>query len=285
VLPNFLIGLREGLEAALIVSILVAYLGRLGRRDLLPKLWIGISAAIALALGVGALLTWGPYTLTFQAQETIGGSLSIVAVGLVTWMILWMSKHARNLKSELQSKVDVALGGSATALVVLGVVSVGREGLETAFFVWASLNTGGILIGFIGTVLGILTAVALAVLISLGVIRINLGRFFTWTGALLVVVAAGVLAYGIGDLQEAGVLPGVTAHAFSIGHVIPPTSWYGALLSGLFNLSPEPTWLQVVAWVAYVVVVGAAFAWRQRRGAARAPATVAAAPPVGAASH
>jgi len=275
VLPNYLIGLREGLEAGIIVSILVAYLGRLGRRDLLPKLWVGISAAIAISLAVGALLTWGPYTLTFQAQEIIGGSLSIVAVGMVTWMIMWMAAHARGLKGELQQKVDSALtsaaSGSAFALVVLGVVSVGREGLETAIFVWASVNTGGVVVGFIGTVLGILTAVVLSVLISLGVIRINLSRFFTWTGALLVIVAAGVLAYGVGDLQEAGVLPGVGAHAFSIAHIVPPTSWWGILLAGLFNLTAEPTWLQVVVWVAYVLAVGALFLWRQR-SAARAPA-------------
>jgi high-affinity iron transporter len=277
VLPNYLIGLREGLEAGLIVSILVAYLGRLGRRDLLPKLWIGIAGAIALSLGVGAILTWGPYGLSFQAQEIIGGTLSIVAVGLVTWMIMWMARHARGLKTELQQKVDTALGGSAIALVVLGVVSVGREGIETALFVWASASTGGILVGFIGSVLGILTAVVISILISVGVIRINLGRFFTWTGALLVIVAAGVLAYGVGDLQEAGVLPGVGVHAYSIAHIVPPTSWWGILLAGLFNVTAEPTWLQVVVWIVYTAVVGTLFLLRQRRAAAPRPAAAPAA--------
>ncbi|TPW73126.1 iron uptake transporter permease EfeU [Schumannella sp. 10F1B-5-1] len=265
-LANYLIGLREGLEAGLIVGILVAYLRKSGRRDLLPKLWIGITAAIALSLGVGAILTWGPSTLSFQAQEIIGGGLSIVAVGFVTWMVLWMAKHAPTLSRELRERADAAiLGGSAVGLVVLGVVSVGREGIETAIFVWASVSaTGTPTIGFLGAILGILTAVALSAAISLGFLRIDLGRFFRWTGIVLVVVAAGVFAYGVGDLQEAGVLPGIGQHAFSLAAIVPPTSWWGILLAGLFNLTAEPTWLQVIVWVAYVAIVLPLFLLRQR---------------------
>lgn len=254
-LANVLIGLREGLEAGLIVGILVAYLHKIERRDVLPKLWIGISAAILLSLGVGALLTFGPYGLSFQAQEVLGGGLSILAVGLVTWMIFWMAKHARRLSSELRADVDRAIGGSALGLVVLGTVSVGREGVETALFVWASVNAGAdAVLGTLGAVLGILIAVLLAYLIYRGFVRINLSRFFFWTGAVLIVVAAGVLAYGVGDLQEASVLPGWGVHAFSLGAVIPTTSWYGALLAGIFNFTPEPTWLQLIAWLAYLAV-------------------------------
>lgn len=254
-LANALIGLREGLEAGLVVGILVAYLIKIGRRDVLPKLWIGIAAAILISLAVGAILTFGPYGLSFQAQEILGGGLSIVAVGMVTWMIFWMAKHARNLKGELQGQLDRAIGGSALGLVVIGVVSVGREGIETALFVWASVkSTGDPVLGTIGAVLGILVAVVIAYLIYRGFVRINLSRFFFWTGVFLIIVAAGVLLYGIGELQEVSVIPGAGVAAFSVVAVIPPSSWYGNLLGGLLNFTPEPTWLQVAAWVAYVVV-------------------------------
>ena len=254
-IANALIGLREGLEAGLVVGILVAYLKRIGRTDVLPRLWIGIGLAIALSLGVGALLTWGPYGLSFQAQEALGGGLSLVAVALVTWMIFWMARHARHLKGELQNQLDRALQDSALGLVALGVVSVGREGIETALFVWASVkSSGNAVLGTIGAFLGLLAAAIIAYGIYRGVVRINLRTFFLWTGAFLVVVVAGVFAYGLGDLQEAGLLPGGTQPAFSIAAMIPPTSWYGIVLAGVFNFTPEPTWLQVVGWVVYLVV-------------------------------
>ena len=255
-LPNFLIGLREGLEAGLIVGILVAYVNKLGRRDILPRLWLGITIAIAISLGVGAILTWGPYGLSFQAQEILGGGLSVLAVGLVTWMIFWMGRHARALKHELHSKLDAAIAGAGMGIVVIGFVSVGREGIETALFIWASVaSSGNALTGTIGAVLGILVSVVIAYLIYRGLVRINLGRFFLWTGLFLILVAAGVLSYGIGDLQEAGVIPGWGQPAFSVGGLIPPSSWYGTVLGGLFNFTPEPTWAQFIGWLAYLAVV------------------------------
>ena len=254
-LANYLIGLREGLEAGLIVGILVAYLGKLGRRDLLGKLWIGIGIAVAISLGVGALLTWGPYAMTFQAQEILGGTLSLLAVAMVTWMIFWMGTHGRTLSSELRGRVDTALTGSWIAIVVLGAVSVGREGVETALFVWASVAGGNDpVLGTIGAVLGILTAIVISWGIAKGLVRINLGKFFTWTGVFLIIVAAGVLSYAIGDLQEAAVIPGGGVPAYSLTAVIPPGGWLHAVLSGIFNFTPEPTWAQVIGWLAYVTV-------------------------------
>ena len=253
VLANALIGLREGLEAGLVVGILVAYLRKLGRDDLLPRLWLGIGLAIALSLGVGAVLTWGPYGLSFQAQELLGGALSLLAVGLVTWMIFWMLRHARGLSGELRSKVDATVASGA-GLVALGIVAVGREGVETALFIWASVNSSGeAVLGTIGAALGLVVAVVISYLIYRGFVRINLAVFFRWTGLFLIVVAAGVLAYAIGDFQEAGLLPG-GAPAFSLAGIIPATSWYGALLAGLFNFTPEPSWAQVIAWLAYLAV-------------------------------
>lgn len=265
-LANVLIGLREGLEAGLVVGILVAYLHKIDRRDVLPRLWIGIGGAIVLSLIVGAVLTWGPYGLSFEAQEVLGAALSIVAVGLVTWMIFWMARHARRLSGELRADVDKALTGTGLGLVILGTVSVGREGIETALFVWASVNAGAdAALGTLGAVIGILIAIGLAYLIYRGFVRINLSRFFFWTGIALIVVAAGVLSYAVGDLQEAGVLPGASTYVFSLGAVIPVTSWYGALLSGLFNFTPEPTWIQLIAWAAYIAITLAFFLRVNRR--------------------
>jgi len=255
VLANALIGLREGLEAGLVVGILVAFLNKLDRRDVLPKLWAGIAGAILISLAVGAVLTFGPYGLTTQAQEALGGSLSIAAVALVTWMIFWMARHARHLKGELQGQLTSALAGSAAAIVVLGIVSVGREGVETALFIWASITSSGqALLGSIGALLGIVASIVIAYLIYRGFVRINLSRFFFWTGLFLVVVAAGVFAYGLGDLQEAGILPDGAA-AYNLSAIIPPSSWYGTLLGGLFQFRADPSWLQVIGWLLYVAVV------------------------------
>ena len=276
-LANFLIGLREGLEAGLIVGILVAYLNKLGRRDVLPRLWIGIGAAIGVSLATGAILTWGPYGLSFQGQEILGGVLSIVAVGLVTWMIFWMGRHARELKHDLQSRLDAAIAGAGMGIVVIGFVSVGREGVETALFIWASVNSGGsAVVGTLGALVGIVAAVVVSYLIYRGLVRINLSRFFTWTGLFLILVAAGVLSYGVGDLQEAGLIPGGDLQAFSLATVIPPTSWYGTILGGLFNFTPEPTWAQFIAWLGYLIAVTLLFL-RQVHSTARPAASAAAA--------
>lgn len=272
---NYLIGLREGLEASLVVCILIAYLVKTERRDALVPVWAGIGVAVALALGFGCALTFGSQELTFKAQEALGGSLSIIAVGLVTWMVFWMRRTARHLRAELHGKLDAALRMGTAALVATAFLAVGREGLETALFVWASVRASGD--GshgpLIGVVLGLLTAVAMGWLFYRGAVRIDLARFFTWTGAMLVVVAAGVLAYGVHDLQEAEFVGGLRDKAFDISATIPPDSWYGTLLKGVFNFQPDPTVLQVVVWLLYLVPTLVFFF---------APARAAAGPPTGA---
>ncbi|MFD3479284.1 iron uptake transporter permease EfeU [Streptomyces sp. NPDC058695] len=253
---NYLIGLREGLEASLVVCILIAYLVKTDRRDALRPIWIGIAVAVAVALGFGFALTFGSQELTFEAQEALGGSLSIVAVGLVTWMVFWMRRTARHLKAELHGKLDAALQMGTAALVATAFLAVGREGLETALFVWASVRASndGTHGPLIGVLLGLLTAVVLGWLFYRGALRINLAKFFTWTGGMLVIVAAGVLAYGVHDLQEAQFLGGLSSKAFDISGTIPPDSWYGTLLKGVFNFQPDPTVLQVVVWLLYLAV-------------------------------
>ncbi|KUO23059.1 iron uptake transporter permease EfeU [Streptomyces dysideae] len=252
---NYLIGLREGLEAGLVVCILVAYLVKTERRDALKPVWTGIGVAAALALGFGCALEFGSQELTFEAQEALGGTLSILAVGLVTWMVFWMRRTARHLKAELHGRLDAALQIGTGALVATAFLAVGREGLETALFVWTSVRAAGdgSTTPVIGAGLGLATAVFLGWLFYRGALRINLARFFTWTGGMLVVVAAGVLAYGFHDLQEADWLPGLTDRAFDISGTVPPDSWYGTLLKGIFNFQPDPTVLQVTVWLLYLI--------------------------------
>ena len=261
-LANLLIALREGLEAALVVSIIVAYLVKSDRRDALPKLWLGVGLAALVPLVAGAIMTWGPKTLTFQAQEILGGTLSFVAVGLVTWMIFWMGKNARELKGELEGSLSKTLaeGGSGWGVVWIAVVAVGREGVETALFVWATVRSSietSIMQTTAGVVTGLVLAVVLGVLIYQGAVRINLRIFFAVTGYFLIVVAAGIVAYGIGDLQEAGLLPGHTSHAWDLSSYLPantsPLHWLYVLLEAMFQLNLQPSVLQVLGWCLYIV--------------------------------
>ena len=261
-IANLLIALREGLEAALVVSIIVAYLVKTDRRDALPKLWIGVGLATLIPLVAGAIMTWGPKTLSFQGQEILGGTLSFVAVGLVTWMIFWMGKNARELKGELEGSLSKALAedGSGWGVVWIAVVAVGREGVETALFVWATVRSSietSIMQTTVGVVTGLVIAIVLGVLIYQGAVRINFRIFFATTGYFLVVVAAGIVAYGIGDLQEAGVLPGIMSHAWDLSSYLPastsPLHWLYVLLQAMFQFNLQPTVLQVVGWWVYIV--------------------------------
>jgi high-affinity iron transporter len=279
-LGNYLIGLREGLEASLVVTILVAYLVRSDRRHLLPRVWAGVALAIGVSLAFGALLTFGPRGLTFEAQEAIGGSLSIVAVAFVTWMIFWMARAARGLGGELRGRIDVAADAGRWSLALVAALAVGREGLETALFLWAATQTAttGAISAvpawepITGAVLGLATAVVLGYLLYRGAVRINLSRFFTWTGGFLIVIAAGVLGYGVHDLQEAGILPGLNNLAWDVSGSLDEGSWYGALLKGVFNVSAQTTWLQLVVWTLYVAVTMTFFVRGVRRRARPQPA-------------
>ncbi len=285
-LGNYLIGLREGLEATLVVVILVAYLVKSDRREMLGRIWGGVAIAVAVSLAFGALLTFGPRGLSFEAQETIGGLLSIVAVGFVTWMVMWMARSARSLSGDLKNRVDVAAAAGGASLVLVAMLAVGREGLETALFLWAATqaatNSDGSTVGpLLGAALGLATAVVLGYLFYKGAVKINLAKFFKWTGAILIVVAAGVLGYGLHDLQEARVLPGLNNLAFDVSGAIPPDSFVGTLLKGTLNFSPATTWLQAVAWVSYVAVTMTVFfrvIRRSSRPSAPAPAVPAGTP-------
>ena len=266
-LANFLIALREGVEAALIVGVVAAYLVKVGRRNLLPKVWLGVIIAAALPLSLGAIMTWGPYTLSFQAQEILGGTLSLVAVAMVTWMILWMSSNSRQFARKLREDTAAQLAsGSEWGVVWIAFIAVAREGIETALFVWATIKSSAenaLAAPALGVVTGLVVAVIIGWLIYTGAARINLSVFFNITGLLLIFVAAGIVSYGIGDLQEASVIPGWGTPIYDIsayldGSVyswLTTSSWWWTLLEAMFNVNASPTHLQLIGWVLYIVII------------------------------
>ncbi|TQJ48979.1 iron uptake transporter permease EfeU [Phycicoccus sp. SLBN-51] len=263
---NALIGLREGLEAALVVVILVAFLVKTDRRWALRWVWAGVGVAVALSVGLGAVLTYGTRQLSFGTQELVGGSASIIAVAFVTGMVFWMRSASRTISGELKGKLDKAIDVGPWAVALVGFLGVGREGLETAIFFYATAQAAGTgtVQPLIGWVVGLGAAIALGVAIYQGAVRINLAQFFRYTGVLLVFVAGGILAYGIHDLQEAAFLPGLHALAFDVSSTVDPGSWYATLLKGIFNFTPATTVLQAIAWVAYVGIVLTLFLRPQR---------------------
>ncbi|KJK59696.1 iron uptake transporter permease EfeU [Saccharothrix sp. ST-888] len=267
--PSFLIGLREGLEAGLIVSILVATLVRSGQKARLPQVWTGVAAAVALALSFGSVLTFTAAKLSGSAQEAFGGTLSLIAVCFVTAMVFWMRKSARNLSSDIREKVTAALAMGAGTLILTSFLAVGREGLETSLFLWSTIQTADESTGpLVGAAVGLLLATGLCWALYRRVLKINLTKFFTWTGAVLIVIAAGVLSYGLRDLQESGVLPGGTAYAFDLGKHVDASSWYATLVQGVLNLTVTMTVIQVLAYVAYLSIVMTLFVQGVRMTAA-----------------
>ena len=265
-LGNYLIGLREGLEAALVVTILVAFLVKSDRRSSLPQVWLGVGVAVALSVGFGAVLQYvARDLLSFESRELFEAVTSIAAVVFVTWMIFWMRRFARLIARDLRGKLEHALGIGAFAVVAMAFLAVVREGLETALLFYAAAQAAsGTAVPLLGLLAGLGTSVLLGWLIYAGAIRINLTSFFRWTGVLLVLVAAGILKYGVHDLQEAGVLPGLNTLAFDISGVYDPSAWYAAVLGGMFNITPAPTVWETVAWVAYAVPVLILFLWPAR---------------------
>lgn len=256
---NLLITLREGLEAALIISILLVYLRQLGRTDRNHLVWWGTGLAIAVSLVAGAVIFAAAGEFTGKAEETFEGLVSLVAVAVLTWMIFWMRRQGARLRSELQERVDTALLGGGLALASLAFVVVLREGIETALFLFATAKataqgTGGAWGQAAGAVLGLAIAIVLGYLLYRGGVRLNIRTFFRVTGALILIVAAGLFAFSVHELQEAGYLPFLTGTAFDVSSTLPDDAGVGALLRALIGYQANPTWLEVVAWVGYVAV-------------------------------
>lgn len=266
-----LIGLREGLEAGIVVMILVAFLVKSDRRDALRWVWLGVGGAVAMTIGVFLAIRYGAYNLTGLAAEAIAGIASLVAVAIVTSMVLWMRRASVALSGQLRSGMSKALETGAGAVALLSFLAVGREGFETALFMvgYAEAETAWPLVGL---VIGVIAAVGISWAMYAGAIRINLSKFFAYTAAFLIVVAAGILSYGIGALQTVGWLPGASHRAFDISSAFDWSSWYGQVLQGVLNVTPTPTVLQLVAWLTYLAVVAVLFRLASKRAAPAAAA-------------
>ena len=261
----FFIALREGLEAALIVGIVAAYLVRIERRDALRGVWVGVGAALALSLGVGIAVVATVGKLPLAIQEGVEGLAAVVAVAVLGWMLFWMRRQGRAIKGDLERGVDSALAaGSTAALAGLAFVAVAREGLETVLFLFAiGTSSGPAIQTLVAALVGLAVAVGIGWAIFAAGIRIDLRRFFTVTGVVLIFVSAGLLAFAVHEFGEAGLIAN-TGAAFDLGAVLPVSSPLGALLSGLFGYRSAPTPLEVIVYVAYLVPVLYLFIWGGR---------------------
>ena len=273
-LSTFIIALREGLEAALIVGILVAYVVRTDRRHLLKPLWTGVAVALVLTLGLGAILSFTSAELSDRGEELFAGVTSFAAVGLVTWMVFWMKRTARNLRNELHGKIDGALVGGPISLALVAFFAVAREGLETALFVYSNFKTVGVAsTATVGLVLGLGLAVFLGYAIYNRTVKLDLAKFFTITGVALIIIAAGVLSYGIHEFQELGYLPGVDSFLWDVTPWIAKESLLGSLLGGLVGFDTTTSFVQFIGWSIYLLAVLIPYL-SKGKGAAKAKVSV-----------
>jgi high-affinity iron transporter len=271
-LPTFVIGLREGVEASLIVGIIAAFLRQEGRRDMLRSVWVGVGLAAAICLAVGIALDVLNGELPQRQQEMLETVVSVLAVGVVSFMILWMTRHARGLRKELEAGAASALAtGSAAALVGMAFFAVLREGLETAVFLLAIFqDASDPSAAGIGAVLGIAVAVLIGFGIYRGGVRLNLARFFRLTSVVLVVVAAGLLASAAGTAWEAGWITSFQSQPLDLSWLVVPGTWTSSLLTGMLGLEPHPSVAQIAVYLAYAVPMGLYVLWPRGRSLRRA---------------
>jgi high-affinity iron transporter len=279
VIPTLVIGLREGLEASLIVGIIASFLARNGRRDALRATWIGVLAAIAVCVAVGITLVRLSEDLPQQAQEGLETVIGALAVAMVTTMIVWMNRHARTMKKELEGAAANALAqGSAVALVAMAFLAVLREGFETSVFLVSVLDgTSNTAAAATGALLGIAVAVVIGYGIYRGGVRLNLARFFKITGIVLVIVAAGLTMTVLHTAHEAGWLNIGQASPLDLSWLVAPGTVQASLLTGVLGLSAHPTVIEMIAWVLYAVPMVLLVALPRRRPTPPAPASAPAA--------
>ena len=254
----FLIMLREGIEAALIVGIVAGFLKQSGHSRLMPKVWLGVALAALMCLGIGYGIHSATGEIPQKEQEFVVGVIGLVAVAMLTYMILWMKKAARSMKQQLQDSVQTALNrgnGQGWALVGMAFLAVAREGLESVFFLLAVFQQSPTWSMPVGAVLGLLAAVVIGALIYQGGVRLNLAKFFRWTGAFLIVVAAGLVAGSLRALHEAGVWNHLQEVVFDSSKYLHEDSPLGVLLGGFFGYTDHPTQGEVLAWLLYLVPV------------------------------
>src|ERR1700733_719208 len=266
-LPTFVIGLREGLEAALIVGIVAAFLGQQGRSEALRQVWIGVTIAVTICVAIGVALQIISEDLPQQQQEGLETVVGAIAVVMVTYMVLWMRRHSRDLKGDLEAAAGSALAhGSAKALVAMAFLAVLREGFETVVFLLATFHaSGNATLSWVGALLGISLAVLLGYLIYKGGVRINLSRFFRITGIVLVVIAAGLVMTAVHTANEAGWINFGQTQAFDLSWLVRPGTPLESFVTGVLGIQPYPVWIEVIAYVAYLVPMLLVMCWPSRR--------------------
>lgn len=271
-----LVTTREGLEASLIVGIVLAYLAKTGNRRYFRVIWLGTAAAVALSVLLGAALFFTVGELEGRREQIFEGFAMLTAVAVLTWMIFWMRKQARHVKHDLEEKLQSAIvAGSAVGLASVVFFAVLREGWETALFIFAIGESSTPAATAIGAVIGLVISVALGVALYMGSRRLNLRQFFTVTGILLIVFAAGLLAHAVAEFQEAGLLPETVEHVWNTNGVVPEDSHVGRFLTALFGYNGDPSLLEVLVWLGYLVVALTFFlrplvSWRRSPAPAQA---------------
>lgn len=254
-LAPFLIMLREGLEAALIVGIIAGYLRQTGRGEWLPAVWIGIFLAIATALFAGAALQLASASFPQKAQELFEGLIGLVAAGVLVWMVFWMRRAARSIRGALHASVDEAIGhGGAWALIGMVFFAVAREGLESVFFMLAIFQQSRDAAAPLGALLGVLVSAGIGWGIYAGALRLDLRRFFRWTGVFVLFVAAGLLAGSVKALHEAGIWNSLQSRVYDISHILPETGPLGTVLSGILGYREAPTLGEAAAYLVFLAV-------------------------------
>ncbi len=255
---SLLITLREGVEAALIVGIVLGVLSRFGHTHLKRHVWLGTVTALILSLGAGIGLYFVGITFSGRGEQIFEGSTMLAAALLLTWMIFWMKTHGRELSKELEVETKEALTVGGLALFLVAFTAVLREGLETALFLVAATFQAGAVGTLVGGALGLLIAVLIGVMIFRASLTLNLKQFFNVTGLLLLFVAAGLIAHGVHEFQEAGLIPVVIEHVWDINGILNEKSVVGSFLKALFGYNGNPSLIEVASYLIYLVVVGIA---------------------------
>ena len=264
-IPTFVITLREGVEASLIIGIIAAFLVKEGRRDAIRQMWLGIGIAVALCAGVAVALRVVGQELPDKGQEGLETVVGLIAVAAVTYMIVWMRRHARGIKAELQGEAASALAaGSAMALVAMAFLAVLREGFETSVFLLAAFqDASDTTAAGAGAVLGLVAAIAIGLGLYRGGVRINLTRFFRFTGLVLVFVAAGLLATAAHTAHEAGWINSLQGQALDLSWLVQPGTVSGSLLTGMLGLQPNPTVIEATVYLVYAIPMAVFVLWPQ----------------------
>jgi len=250
-----LITFREGLEAALIIGIVLAFLAKTGNRRWFKQVWWGTITAVLVSILVGAILFYSIGALEGRAEQIFEGSAMLLAAIILTWMIFWMRKQARSIKSQLHTEIQAAIGsGSSFGIIGLAFVAVVREGIETALFLFASTRTAeSPILSASGGIIGLILALAIGYSLYKGSSRLNLRTFFNITGLLLILFAAGLFTHGIHELQEANIIPTVIEHIWDIGNILPEGSAFGNILTAIFGYNANPSLIEAITYFVYLI--------------------------------